>query len=73
MKILENFSKEQKELLDNNNINIEKDFDEDSLEELEEKVYNKMMDNLNNNQDFTPKAIEWEKILDIVVNIENDL
>lgn len=73
MKILDKFSKEQKELLDNNNVDIEKDFDEESLEELEEKVYNKMMDNLDQNQDFTPKATEWEKILDIVVDIENNL
>ncbi len=73
MKILDKFSKEQKALLDNNNIDIEKDFDEESLEELEEKVYNKMMDNLDKNQDFTPKASEWEKILDVVVAIENNL
>lgn len=73
MKILEKFSKEQKILLENNNIDIEKDFDEERLEELEEKVFNKMMDNLNENQDFTSKALEWEKILDIVVDIENNL
>ncbi len=73
MKILDKFSEEQKELLKNNNINIEKDFDEESLEELEDKVYNKMMDNLDKNQDFTSKAEEWEKILDIVVDIENNL
>ncbi len=73
MKILDKFSKEQKVLLENNNIDIEKDFDEESLEELEEKVYNKMMDNLDKNLDFTPKALEWESILDIVVDIENNL
>ena len=60
-------------MLYNNNIDIEKDFDEDSLEELEENVYNKMMDNLDKNQNFTSKATEWEKILDIVVDIENNL
>ena len=72
MKILDKFSKEQKELLNNNNIDIEKDFNEESLEQLEEKVYNKMMDSLDQNQNFTPKATEWEKILDIVVEIENN-
>lgn len=73
MKIINKFSKEQKELLDNNNINIEKEFNEENLEELEEIVYNKMMDNLDKNQDFTYKASEWEKILDIVVDIENNI
>lgn len=73
MKILEKFSKEQKLLLENNNIDIEKDFDEESLEELEEKIYNQMMDNLDKNQDFTSKALEWEDILNIVVDIENNI
>ena len=73
MKILDKFSKEQKELLNNNNIDIEKDFNEESLEQLEEKVYNKMMDSLDENQNFTSKAEEWEKVLDIVVDIENNL
>ena len=73
MKILDKFSKEQKILLKNNNIDIERDFDKESLEELEDKVYNKMMDNLDNNQDFTPKSLEWERILDIIVEIENNL
>ena len=73
MKILDNFSEEQKKLLSNNNIDIEKDFDEISLEELEEEIYNKMMDKLDKNQDFTSKALEWEEILDIIVKIENNL
>ena len=73
MKILDKFSEEQKELLNKNNIDIEKDFNEESLEQLEENIYNKMMDNLDKSQDFTPKALEWEKILDIIVDIENNL
>ena len=73
MKILDKFSREQKILLKNNDIDIERDFDKESLEELEDKVYNKMMDNLDNNQDFTPKSLEWERILDIIVEIENNL
>ena len=55
------------------NIDISQDFDEKSLEELEDKVYNIMMDHLNENQDFTPKAEEFEQILDIIVKIENSL
>lgn len=73
MKILNKFSEEQKELLKNSNIDIEKDFDENSLEKLEDKAFNKMMDTLDKNQNFTPKASEWEKILDIIVEIENNL
>lgn len=73
MKINSNFSEHQIELLNKENINISQDFDESSLEELEDKVYNLMMDNLDKNQDFTPKSEEFEKILDIIVKIENTL
>lgn len=73
MKINSNFSEHQIELLNKENIDISQDFDESSLEELEDKVYNLMMDNLDKNQDFTPKAEEFEKILDIIVKIENTL
>ena len=31
-----------------------------------------MMDSLDKNQDFTPEALEWERILDIIVEIENN-
>lgn len=73
MKINSNFNEHQIELLNKENIDILQDFDESSLEELEDKVYNIMMDNLDKNQDFTPKAEEFEKILDIIVKIENTL
>lgn len=73
MKIDANFNEHQVELLKNNNIDISQDFDENSLEELEDKVYNIMMDHLDKNQDFTPKSEEFEKILDIIVKIENSL
>lgn len=73
MKINSNFSEHQIELLNKENIDISQDFDKSSLEELEDKVYNLMMDNLDKNQDFTPKSEEFEKILDIIVKIENTL
>lgn len=73
MKINANFNEHQIELLKNNNIDISQDFDEKSLEELEDKVYNIMMDHLDKKQDFTPKSEEFEKILDIIVKIENSL
>lgn len=73
MKIKDNFTKEQRELLKQVDIDIEKDFDESSLEELEDEIYNKMMDRLDKKQDFTEIAVKLEKILDIVVDIENNL
>lgn len=73
MKINSNFSEHQIELINKENIDISQDFDESSLEELEDKVYNLMMDNLDKNQNFTPKSEEFEKILDIIVKIENTL
>ncbi len=73
MKIDAYFNEHQIELLNKENIDISQDFDESSLEELEDKIYNLMMDNLDKNQDFTPKSEEFEKMLDIVVKIENSL
>ena len=70
--ITSKFSKKQKQKLKENSINIEKEFDEKSLEELEDKVYDKMMDSFDKNQDFTLEALEWERILDIIVEIENN-
>ena len=73
MKINANFNEHQIELLEKEKIDISQDFDESSLEELEDKIYNLMMDKLDKNQDFTPKSEEFEKILDIIVKIENSL
>ena len=73
MKIANKFNGREKELLKEINIDIYKEYDEDSLEELEEIIYNKMMDNLDSKQDFTPIAEEYENILNIVVEIENNI
>ena len=73
MKISDKFTNVQKNILEDLKININIYFNKDTLEELEEKIYNAMMDNLDENQDYMPKAIEIEKILDIVVEIENNL
>lgn len=73
MKINVNFNETQIELLKNANIDIYQDFNEKDLQKLEDKVYNLMMDNLDKKQDFTPAAEEYEKILDIIVKIENTL
>lgn len=73
MKILDKFTDEQKEMLQKLKIDIDREFDEETLEELEDEIYNIMMDNLDKNQNFTSKALEIEKLLDVVVDIENNL
>lgn len=73
MIINKNFNSRQIELLKKININIDIDYDEKKLEDLEDIVYNAMMDNLDSKQDFTPIAEEYEDILNIIVDIENNL
>lgn len=73
MKINKEFNERQVELLKKINVDINKDYNEKTLEELEDIVYDAMMDNLDTKQDFTPLAQEYEQILDIVVEIENNL
>ncbi len=72
MRIDNKFSDRQKELLKKENIDLQKEYDFNSLEEIEDIIYNKMMDNLTPNQDFTPLAEEYEDILNIIVDIENN-
>lgn len=73
MKINKKFDERQIELLEKINVDINKDYNENTLEELEDNVYDTMMDNLDEKQDFTPLAEEYERILDIIVDIENNL
>lgn len=73
MKINKKFDERQIELLEKINVNINQDYNENTLEELEDVVYDAMMDNLDEKQDFTPLAEEYERILDIIVDIENNL
>lgn len=73
MKINDKFNERQIELLEKINADITKEYNANTLEELEDIVYNAMMDNLDEKQDFTPLAEEYEKILDIIVDIENNL
>lgn len=73
MKINKKFDERQIELLEKINVNINQDYNENTLEELEDTVYDAMMDNLDERQDFTPLAEEYERILDIIVDIENNL
>lgn len=73
MKINKKFDERQIELLEKINVNINQDYNENTLEEVEDAVYDAMMDNLDEKQDFTPLAEEYERILDIIVEIENNL
>ena len=67
------FNERQIELLEKINVNINTEYNEETLEELEDIVCDAMLDNLDKKQDFTPLAEEYEKILDIIVDIENNL
>lgn len=73
MKIDKKFSKRQIELLKKINVNIVENYNATTLEELEDILYNAMMDSLDEKQDFTSLAQEYEQILDIIVEIENNL
>lgn len=71
MKIIDKFLPQELELLKHENIDIDKDYNFDDLEEIEDIIYNKMMDNLNKEQDFTSLAEEYENILNKIIELEN--
>ena len=72
MKINDKFDERQIELLEKINVDVNSDHDASSLEELEDIVCDAMLDYLDEKQDFTPLAEEYERILDIIVEIENN-
>lgn len=73
MKINDKFDERQIELLEKIKVDIDADYNASTLEELEDIVCDAMLDNLDEKQDFTPLAEEYERILDIIVDIENNL
>ena len=73
MKINNKLDERQIELLEKINVDINQNYNKNTLEELEDIVCDAMIDNLDEKQDFTPLAEEYEKILDIIVDIENNL
>ena len=73
MKIDDKFDERQIELLERIKVDVNVDYDENTLEELEDIVCDAMLDNLDEKQDFTPLAEEYERILHIIVSIENNL
>lgn len=72
MKINDEFDERQIELLEKIKVDVNTNYNESSLEELEDIVCDAMLDNLDEKQDFTPLAEEYEKILDIIVELENN-
>lgn len=73
MKINNRFDERQIELLEKINVDVNQNYNKNTLEELEDIVCDAMIDNLDEKQDFTPIAEEYERILDIIVDIENNL
>lgn len=73
MKINNKFDERQLELLKKINVDINNEYDKEGLEQLEDIVCEAMTDNLDINQDFTKLAEEYENILDIIVEIEDNL
>ena len=73
MKINNKFDERQIELLEKINVDINTQYNKTTLEELEDIVCDAMIDNLDQKQDFTPLAEEYERILDIIVDIGNNL
>lgn len=72
MKINNKFNERQIELLKKIRVDVNADYNESSLEELEDIVCDAMLNNLDEKQDFTLLAEEYEKILDIIVELENN-
>lgn len=67
------FSPEQIDLLEENNIDLDRAYDESELEQLEDLVYNIMMSHMDENGDYTEIAEKYEKIIDVIVKIENEM
>ena len=71
--IKEWFSGEQVELLEENGIDLEKTYDVHDLEHLEDLVYKIMMSLMDENGDYTEEAEKYERIIDVIVKIENEM
>jgi len=67
------FDDEQIKLLEQNNIDLDRDYSLSDLEKLEDLVYNIMMSHLDENGEYTELAEKYEKIIDIIVKIENEM
>lgn len=64
---------EQAELLEENNINLDRTYNLSDLEHLEDLVYDIMMSKMDENGEYTEEAEKYEKIIDVIVKIENEM
>ena len=62
---------EQIGLMEQNNVDLDRDYTLSDLEKLEDLVYNIMMSHMDENGDYTELAEKYEKIIDVIVKIEN--
>lgn len=67
------FNQEQIELLKENDIDLDRTYNASELEQLEDLIYNIMMSNMDENGDYTEIAEKYEKIIDVIVKIENEM
>lgn len=64
---------EQVKLMEQNNIDLDRDYSLADLEKLEDLVYNIMMTHMDENGDYTELAEKYEDIINILVKIENEM
>lgn len=64
---------EQIRLMEENNVDLDRDYTLSDLEKLEDLVYNIMMSHMDENGDYTELAEKYEKIIDVIVKIENEM
>ncbi len=64
---------EQIRLMEENNVDLDRDYTLSDLEKLEDLVYNIMMSHMGENGDYTELAEKYEKIIDVIVKIENEM
>lgn len=64
---------EQIRLMEENNVDLDRDYTLSDLEKLEYLVYNIMMSYMDENGDYTELAEKYEKIIDVIVKIENEM
>ena len=64
---------EQIGLMEQNNVDLDRDYTLSDLEKLEDLVYNIMMSHMDENGDYTELAEKYEKIIDVIVKIENEM
>lgn len=64
---------EQIGLMEQNNVDLDRDYTLSDLEKLEDLVYNIMMSHMDENDDYTELAEKYEKIIDVIVKIENEM